>query len=90
MRLFIANVTVNVVISVLSAAGSRIVPRTDRILYRLAIQPSTFESTKKVKCNAQNAIFRGAREQVKRQTRSVRPAYTSSAVAATKLSWTMA
>ena len=33
---FIASVTVNVVINILSAAGSRIVPRTELIWYLLA------------------------------------------------------
>ena len=40
---FIARVIVKVVISALSAAGSRIVPRTDCILKRRAKNPSTFE-----------------------------------------------
>lgn len=37
-----ANVTVRVVIRVLSAAGSRMVPRTERISKRLARYPSAF------------------------------------------------
>lgn len=39
----IANVTVKVVINVLSAAGSRIVPSTVCILKRRAKYPSAFE-----------------------------------------------
>jgi hypothetical protein len=47
MRSLIAKVTVSVVISVLSAAGSNIVPRTERMLNRRATHPSTFEQNRK-------------------------------------------
>ena len=73
---FTASVTVNVVISNLSAAGSRMVPRTDCMLYLRARYPSTLGTKKR----AQAGAFT---EHTKKGsgTKSVRPAYTSSPVA---------
>lgn len=48
MRSFMASVTVSVVINVLSAAGSKMVPNTERIWYLRARNPSTFYSIKRI------------------------------------------
>lgn len=69
---FIVNVTVNVVISVLSAAGSRIVPNTDCILNRRAKYPSALTTS---------SISHRHPQKCNRQTKSVRPAYTKREVA---------
>ena len=71
-----ASVTVNVVMSSLSAAGSRMVPTTDCMLYLRARYPSTLTTKKR----AQAGAFTGYAK-TQSSTRSVRPAYTSRPVA---------
>lgn len=65
----------SVVINVLSAAGSRIVPRTVCMLNRRAKYPSALKIP--------SELFQITPE-IQRQTRSVRPAYTKRVVASVK------